>query len=149
MIAEIGLFSLILALMFAGLLVVVPTLGLFYKKTPWQNAASTYVWGQFVFIACAYLCLTFCFLQDDFTVVYVLMNSSLSLPWFYKLCAVWGGHEGSMLLWVMILSIWMLAISLLSRSLNAAIRVRVLVVLGGLSIGFILFLLMTSNPFLR
>ena len=77
------------------------------------------------------------------------MNSSLSLPWFYKLCAVWGGHEGSMLLWVAILSLWMLAVNFFSKELAQAMRVRVLVVLGGLSIGFILFLLTTSNPFTR
>jgi cytochrome c-type biogenesis protein CcmF len=149
MIAEIGLFSLILALMFSLLLSIVPTLGLYYKKTQWQNAATIYVYGQCLFVALAYGCLTVCFLRDDFTVVYVLMNSSLSLPWFYKLCAVWGGHEGSMLLWVAILCVWMLAINLYSRSLDQAIRTRVLVVLGTLSVGFILFLLMTSNPFLR
>ncbi len=149
MIAEIGLFSLVLALFFSMLLVVVPTLGLWWKKPHWQRASTVYVVGQFVFITLAYCCLTLCFLRDDFTVVYVLTNSSLSLPWFYKLCAVWGGHEGSMLLWVAILSLWMLAVTVFSRTLDDAIRVRVLVVLGGLSIGFILFLLMTSNPFTR
>lgn len=149
MIAELGLFSLILALLFAMLLVVLPTLGLWLKKAEWQSAASIYVCGQFIFMAIAYCCLTVCFLKDDFTVTYVLANSSVSLPWFYKLCAVWGGHEGSMLLWVLILSFWMLAISAFSQRLDAGFRVRVLVVLGALSVGFILFLLMTSNPFLR
>lgn len=149
MIAEIGLFSLILALLFALMLVVVPTLGLWLNKPIWQRSSRVYVCGQFAFVALAYLCLTYCFLQDDFTVTYVLTNSSLSLPWFYKLCAVWGGHEGSMLLWVAILSLWMLAVNFLSQGLADAMRVRVLVVLGGLSIGFILFLLTTSNPFTR
>lgn len=149
MIAEIGLFSLILALLFASLLVVVPTLGLWRQNRLWQQSAKAYVLGQFGFIALAYICLTVCFLKDDFTVSYVLLNSSVSLPWFYKLCAVWGGHEGSMLLWVAILSLWMLGVSFFSRYLDDAIRTRVLVVLGVLSIGFILFLLMTSNPFAR
>lgn len=149
MIAEIGLFSLVLALFFALLLVVVPTLGLWWKKPHWQRASMVYVGGQFAFVTLAYCCLTVCFLCDDFSVTYVLTNSSLSLPWFYKLCAVWGGHEGSMLLWVAILSLWMLAVTLFSRALDNAIRIRVLVVLGGLSVGFILFLLMTSNPFVR
>lgn len=149
MIAELGLFSLILALMFAVLLVVIPTLGLVLQKPSWQSASRLYVVGQAVFVALSFACLAVCFLRDDFTVVYVLSNSSLSLPWFYKVCAVWGGHEGSMLLWVSILSVWMLAVSLFSRRLEEAFRVRVLVVLGALSIGFILFLLMTSNPFLR
>ena len=149
MIAEIGLFSMVLALLFAIMLVVVPTLGLWFKKPALQATSRVYVCGQFAFIALAYCCLTLCFLRNDFTVAYVLTNSSISLPWFYKLCAVWGGHEGSMLLWVAILSLWMLAVNFFSKHLDEAIRVRVLVVLGALSVGFILFLLSTSNPFTR
>jgi cytochrome c-type biogenesis protein CcmF len=149
MIAEIGLFSLILALLFASLLAVIPALGLVRNKVDWVAAAPLYASGQFVFVAFAYCCLTVCFLRDDFSVIYVLTNSSISLPWFYKLCAVWGGHEGSMLLWVVILSLWMLAVSFLSSTLDSAMRARVLVVLGWLSIGFILFLISTSNPFAR
>lgn len=149
MIAELGLFSLVLALLFSVLLVLLPTLGLSLNKPTWKASAPVYVCGQFAFVLIAYACLTLCFLQDDFSVSYVISNSSLTLPWFYKLCAVWGGHEGSMLLWVLILSLWMLAVSAFSRHLDSAFRVRVLVVLGALSIGFILFLLMTSNPFLR
>ena len=149
MIAELGLFSLILALLFALLLLVLPTLGLWLKKPDWTASARLYVCGQAACVGLAYLCLTVCFLRDDFTVAYVLANSSLTLPGFYKLCAVWGGHEGSMLLWVAILSIWMLSVAAFSRGLDDGFRVRVLVVLGGLSVGFILFLLTTSNPFLR
>lgn len=149
MIAELGLFSLILALLFAILLAVIPTLGLWFKRSTWQHCASTYVYGQFIFIAIAYICLTICFLRDDFTVIYVLSNSSQSLPSVYKLCAVWGGHEGSMLLWVAILSTWMVAVTYFSKRLDDGFRTRVLVVLGMLSIGFILFLLTTSNPFTR
>lgn len=149
MIAEIGLFSLILALLFAVLLTVIPTLGLWRAKADWIDSAPLYACGQFLFVALAYCCLSLCFLKDDFSVIYVLSNSSLSLPWFYKLCAVWGGHEGSMLLWVAILSLWMLAVSFFSASLDKAMRARVLVVLGALSIGFILFLLSASNPFAR
>ncbi|MBA3536348.1 MAG: heme lyase CcmF/NrfE family subunit [Tatlockia sp.] len=149
MIAEIGLFSLIVALLFACLLAVVPMLGLWRSKLDWISAAPIYASGQFIFIALTYCCLTLCFLRDDFSVVYVLTNSSVSLPWFYKLCAVWGGHEGSMLLWVAILSLWMLAVSFFSSALDKSMRARVLVVLGWLSIGFILFLLTTSNPFTR
>lgn len=149
MIAELGLFALVLALCFALLLVIIPTLGILKPNPPWQMAAPIYVWGQFIFVALAYCCLTACFLTDDFTVSYVLSNSSVKLPWFYKLCAVWGGHEGSMLLWVAILSLWMLAVNWFSRGLDAAMRIRVLIVLGALSVGFILFLLITSNPFNR
>ena len=149
MMGEIGLFSLVLALFFALMLVVVPSLGLWLNKPIWRACAPLYVLGQFVFVVLAYGCLTLCFLTDDFTVSYVMTNSSLLLPWFYKLCAVWGGHEGSMLLWVLILSMWMFAVSFFSKELPEAIRIRVLVVLGALSVGFILFLLTTSNPFAR
>ncbi len=149
MIAELGLFSLIIALLFSILLVVIPSVGLKRKNAHLQFMANRYVLGQFIFVALAYVCLTLCFLRDDFTVRYVMVNSSLSLPWFYKLCAVWGGHEGSMLLWVAILSCWMMGVSLFSKGLEQDIRVRVMVVLGALSVGFILFLLTTSNPFLR
>ncbi len=149
MIAELGLFCLICALAFAVLLTIIPTIGLWRKKYDLQATAPIYVYGQFVFVALAYICLTICFLNDDFSVTYVVTNSSLSLPWFYKLCAVWGGHEGSMLLWVLILSLWMLGVTLFSSSLESSIKTRVLVVLGALSIGFILFLIVTSNPFTR
>ncbi|WP_133130808.1 heme lyase CcmF/NrfE family subunit [Legionella yabuuchiae] len=149
MIAELGLFSLILACMFAILLATIPAIGVWKEKLEWQKAATVYVCGQFLFVAIAYLCLTVCFLQNDFSVTYVLANSSVLLPWFYKLCAVWGGHEGSMLLWVAILSLWMMAVALFSTSLDSTMRARVLVVLGWLSIGFILFLLIASNPFTR
>jgi len=149
MIAEMGLFSLIWSLLFSMMLVIVPSLGLLLKNQRLQQTAHYYVVGQFLFVFIAYLALTLCFLQDDFTVSYVLSNSSISLPWFYKFCAVWGGHEGSMLLWVLILSVWMCAVLLFSRQLDNAIRLRVLIVLGALSVGFILFLLATSNPFIR
>ncbi|MCW8386027.1 heme lyase CcmF/NrfE family subunit [Fluoribacter dumoffii] len=149
MIAELGLFSLILALISSMMLAVIPLAGLQLKRAKLMDSAITYVICQFLFIALAYLFLTLCFLNDDFSVIYVLSNSSISLPWFYKLCAVWGGHEGSMLLWVSILSFWTLLVAFCSSGLDKEMRTRVLVVLGWLSIGFILFLLSTSNPFLR
>jgi cytochrome c-type biogenesis protein CcmF len=149
MIAEIGLFCLILALFFSILLVVVPCIGFWKNNMTCQQVATRYVWAQFVCVGLAYLCLTVCFMQNDFTVSYVLLHSSLKLPWFYKFCAVWGGHEGSMLLWIMVLSAWMVAVCRFSQTLEHAFRVRVLVVLGMLSIGFLLFLLATSNPFAR
>ena len=149
MIPELGLFFLAAALVFASLLVVIPSFGLALKRPDWIASADSYVWGLFGAVAISYLLLTCCFLSDDFSVRYVLANSSVSLPWFYKLCAVWGGHEGSMMLWVAILCSWTLAVSLFSRSLEEEMRCRVLVVLGVLAIGFLLFLLCTSNPFLR
>lgn len=147
--AELGVYALIWALVFAVLLVVVPLVGIWKKNNVWMNSALYYVLGQFVCIALAYGCLSICFLSDDFTVLYVVANSSMSLPWIYKLCAVWGGHEGSMLLWVLILAAWTTAVAIASPHLDASIRVRVLVILGALTVGFLLFILMTSNPFLR
>lgn len=149
MIAELGVFSLCIALLFGLLLVFIPTFGIYFAKKPLIAAANYYVFGQFLFVSLAYVSLTVCFLRDDFTVLYVLTNSSINLPWFYKLCAVWGGHEGSMLLWVLVLNVWIMAVTYCSKSLNVLLRTRVLVVLGALSVGFILFLLMASNPFLR
>lgn len=149
MIAEIGLLFLILALIASLMLAVVPWVGLRLKRADLMNSATFYVRLQFCFIFLAYACLTFCFLTDDFSVLYVVSNSSVLLPWFYKLCAVWGGHEGSMLLWVAILSFWMMLVGFFSSSLDNEMRTRVLVVLAWLSIGFILFLLTASNPFLR
>ena len=149
MMAELGVYALVWALLFSLLLVLVPVWGIYTKNATWMNAATTYVTGQLIFIGLAYGCLCGCFLQNDFTVVYVLANSSLHLPWFYKLCAVWGGHEGSMLLWVLILAFWTSAVAWASPHLDRDIRVRVLVVLGALSAGFIVFILMTSNPFVR
>ncbi len=149
MIAECGVLFLILALMAALMLATVPLIGLQTQRQAWINAAGTYVILQFIFVSLAFLCLVYCFLTNDFSVAYVMNNSSVLLPWFYKLCAVWGGHEGSMLLWVAILSFWMFLVSFLSSSLELTMRARILVVLGWLSIGFLLFLLSTSNPFLR
>jgi cytochrome c-type biogenesis protein CcmF len=149
MIAEVGLFALILALLFSAALIVVPIAGICFNRPHWQAAAPIYALWLAGFVGLSYLCLTVCFLCNDFTVRYVLANSSVSLPIFYKLCAVWGGHEGSMLLWVVILNIWTVSVAFFSRGLDDGFRVRVLVVLGALSMGFILFLLTTSNPFLR
>ena len=149
MIPELGIFSLIIALGFSILLSIIPIVGLWRVNSAWIQTAPRLVVGQFLFVSIAYLCLTIAFLQDDFSVLYVYSNSSVALPWFYKLCAVWGGHEGSMLLWVLILCGWTFLVAMFSASLSLAMRTRVLVVLGILVAGFILFLLSTSNPFLR
>ena len=147
--AELGLVFLILALVVGLLLGTIPLVGLQKQRQELMSSARYYVGLQFICIVLSYGFLTLCFLTDDFSLIYVFNNSSINLPWFYKLCAVWGGHEGSMLLWVAILSFWMTCVACFSSSLDSAMRTRVLVVLGWLSIGFILFLLTTSNPFLR
>lgn len=147
--AEFGVCSLIASLCFSLMLVVIPSLGVYRHQRSLINTAQYYAVAQWLFTGLAFALLTVCFLRDDFSVWYVRMNSSIKLPWFYKACAVWGGHEGSMLLWVLILQTWTLAVALLSRRLTSHIRSRILVVLGVLSVGFLLFVLTTSNPFLR
>lgn len=149
MLPEIGFFSLVIALVFSLCLIVIPSVGLLFSKLQWVKAADRYVLGQFISIIVSWLALTVCFLNNDFTVQYVLNNSSRELPWFYKLCAVWGGHEGSMLLWVFVLSLWTLAVSYASKQLPLDFRVRVLIVLGIISAGLIVFLMTVSNPFER
>lgn len=149
MMAEIGVYALCWALIVALLAVTIPSLGIWLNKPAWQRVIDRCIYAQSVCVACAFLCLAGCFLRNDFTVVYVLANASVALPWYYKLCAVWGGHEGSMLLWIAILSFWMVVVCITSRSLAPEIRIRVLIILAGLSVGFLLFLLVTSNPFSR
>ena len=102
-----------------------------------------------MFVAIAFVCLTTSFLQSDFSVAYVANHSQLDLPDIYKVSAVWGAHEGSLLLWVLILSSWTLAVVLFSKNVPTAFTARVIAVLGLLSVGFLLFMLLTSNPFDR
>ncbi|MFO6381210.1 cytochrome c biogenesis protein CcsA, partial [Pseudomonas aeruginosa] len=94
-------------------------------------------------------CLTWAFLRDDFSVAYVAGNSNSALPWYYKFSAVWGAHEGSLLLWALILGGWTFAVSIFSRQLPEVMLARVLAVMGMISTGFLLFLIITSNPFSR
>jgi cytochrome c-type biogenesis protein CcmF len=105
--------------------------------------------GQFFFVAFSFICLGYAFAQDDFTVKYVAEHSNSQLPFYFKLSAVWGGHEGSLLLWAFILSGWTVAVSFFSRSLPLDMLARVLAVMGIVAVGFLLFLLETSSPFTR
>jgi cytochrome c-type biogenesis protein CcmF len=148
MFAELGVLALIASLCFAVSLVLIPSLGLMKGNVTWMSTARYYVLMQWGFAAIAFCCLDLAFLLDDFRLTYVQMNSSVSLPWFYKLCALWGGHEGSMLLWVCILQTWTLAAAFGSKRLSLEMRTRILVVLGVLSICFLSFILTTSNPFI-
>ena len=149
MIPELGHFALILALMLAVLLAVVPMAGVVRRDLTLQHSAGALSGGLFVFLLLSYACLTQAFLQDDFSVAYVANNSNALLPWYYKVSAVWGAHEGSFLLWTLIMGGWTLAVALRSEALPTAMLARVLSVMGALTVGFILFLLMTSNPFER
>jgi cytochrome c-type biogenesis protein CcmF len=148
-IPEIGHFALILALSLALLQGILPLVGAHRNDVAMMSTARTAAVGQLVFVVVAYACLTWAFLHDDFSVAYVANHSQLALPVMYKASAVWGGHEGSVLLWILILVCWTVAVGRYSRNLPDAFIARVIGVLGLLSTGFLLFALLTSNPFDR
>ena len=149
MIAELGHIALIIALCLALTQMAVPMIGSFSGQRSWMGLGYSLSLGQFVFMALAFACLTASFLIDDFSVKYVAQNSNTDLPYYYKFSAVWGAHEGSLLLWTLILAGWSAAVALYSRRLPLVFSARVLSVMGGISVGFALFMLLTSNPFER
>ena len=149
MIPEIGHFALILALSLAVCQGVLPLIGAHRNDAAMMSVARTAALGQFVFVAAAFACLAWSFVQSDFSVAYVANHSQLALPTIYKISAVWGAHEGSLLLWVLLLSAWTIAVGRFSHDLPDAFAARVIGVLGLLSIGFLSFTLLTSNPFVR
>ncbi len=149
MIPELGQFALILALLLALAQGTLPLAGAARGASSWMNLARPAAQGQFVFIAIAFGCLTYSFVINDFSVLYVASNSNSALPLQYRVAAVWGGHEGSLLLWVLMLSLWTMAVSVFSSHLPEDIVARVLGVLGLISVGFLSFMLFTSNPFDR
>jgi len=149
MIPEIGHFALILALSLAVFQGVVPLVGAHRGDAQMMAVARTAANGQFIFVAFAYVCLTWAFLNSDFSVAYVANHSQLALPTLYKVSAVWGAHEGSLLLWILILCVWTVAVGRFSHNLPDVFAARVIAVLGLLSTGFLLFTLFTSNPFER
>ncbi|SHE61597.1 cytochrome c-type biogenesis protein CcmF [Modicisalibacter ilicicola DSM 19980] len=148
-IPELGHFALILALLMALFQALVPMAGTLTRRPLWMAFARPLAGGQFLFLAIAYLCLTASFLLDDFSVAYVANNSNSMLPWYYKTTAVWGSHEGSVLLWSLILGGWGFAVSQFSSQLPRDMVARVLSVMGMVCSGFLLFVLVTSNPFER
>ncbi|WKJ92102.1 heme lyase CcmF/NrfE family subunit [Methylomonas montana] len=149
MIPEIGHFALILALCMAVVQGVLPIIGAGKAITGWVHVAKPAAFGQLLFMALAYGCLTASFISHDFSVAYVAQNSNTALPLIYLISGVWGAHEGSLLLWALTLSIWTGLVAAFSGHIPDATRARVLGVMGLVSIGFILFLLLTSNPFER
>ncbi|WP_369959581.1 heme lyase CcmF/NrfE family subunit [Pseudomonas benzenivorans] len=149
MIPELGHLALILALCLSLVQASLPLIGAWRGDHQWMSLAQPAAWGQFSFVAFAFLCLTYAFMVDDFSVAYVASNSNSALPWYYKFSAVWGAHEGSLLLWALILAGWTFAVSIFSRQLPEEMLARVLGVMGLISIGFLLFLIVTSNPFAR
>jgi len=149
MIPELGQFALVLALCLALVQAALPLAGSFAGRPDWMALARPAAAGQFVFVAFAYGILAYAFLTDDFTVLFVASNSHSALPTAYKFAAVWGGHEGSLLLWMLVLSTWTLAVAFGSRNQPADFSSRVIGVLGIVSVGILLFTLVTSNPFDR
>jgi cytochrome c-type biogenesis protein CcmF len=146
---ELGVFSLILAFVLSVSQAFFGLTGAWRGKPVWMAVARPAVTGQFVFVIMAFACLVYAFVHNDFSVLYVARNSNSQLPLFYKVAAVWGAHEGSLLLWILILSIWSVAVAAFSRQLPLSFSSRVLGVMGLISGGFMLFTLWTSNPFLR
>jgi len=149
MIPELGHFALILALLLSIAQAAFGLGGAARRHAGWMAAGRSAVVGQFVFVAVAFGALTWAFVQRDFSVLYVAINSNSQLPVFYRVAAVWGAHEGSLLLWSLCLAGWSLAVTAASGSLDAPFRSRVIGILGLISIGFQLFMLTTSNPFDR
>jgi cytochrome c-type biogenesis protein CcmF len=149
MIPELGHFSLILALCLAVTLGVVPLVGAFRSDTRLMNLARPLAQGQFLFIVFAFGCLVYSFISSDFSVTNVATNSNTKLPVYYRITASWGSHEGSLLLWMLMLAGWTFAVSIFSKNLPLEVIARVLAVMGLIAIGFLLFMLATSNPFER
>lgn len=149
MIPELGQFALIVALCLAIAQSILPLWGAQTNNINMMSVGRTAASGQFLFLLIAFLCLTYSFIANDFSVLYVTNNSNTLLPIYYRISAVWGAHEGSLLLWVLCLAGWGFAVAIKSRSLPEDVLARVLAVMGMISIGFILFTLLTSNPFER
>jgi len=149
MIPEIGNFALIVALVLAITQGVLPIWGAARGNAVLMNTARPLAFGQFVFVAIAFVSLVHAFLLNDFSVLYVAEHSNSQLPAYFRFAALWGGHEGSLLLWAFILTIWTIAVASFSKHLPDEMVARVLGVMGLISVGFLLFMLFTSNPFDR
>ncbi|MBX2825286.1 MAG: heme lyase CcmF/NrfE family subunit [Gammaproteobacteria bacterium] len=149
MIPELGQFALVLALCCAVAQSILPLVGSATGNRRWMAVGRPAAQAQGLFVAISYAVLTYSFIVNDFTVLYVANTSNTTLPLIYRISGVWGGHEGSVLLWVLILAVWTLAVTAFNRSLPLILQARVLAVLGWISVGFIAFILLTSNPFDR
>ncbi|HYC42095.1 MAG TPA: heme lyase CcmF/NrfE family subunit [Noviherbaspirillum sp.] len=149
MIPELGNFACMLALAVTLVQGIVPIAGSFNGNQRWMALARPAAGAQFLLISVAFACLIYAFVTNDFTVTYVASNSNSSLPVYYRVAGAWGGHEGSLLLWIWMLVMWGFAVALFSRQLPDQTVARVLGVMGLVGIGFLAFLLFTSNPFDR
>ena len=149
MIPELGHFALILALGLALAQGILPLVGAHRGDAALMALARPAALAQFGFVSLSFACLAYAFLTSDFTVEYVASHSHLALPSVYKFSAIWGAHEGSLLLWILLMALWTIAVGRYSRDLPEAFAARVIGVMGLLSVGFLLFTLLTSNPFIR
>src|SRR6266849_4544828 len=149
MIPEIGQFALILALVLALTQATLPLIGAARGIPQFVLLARPVAQAQFLFVTTAFCCLAYSFITNDFSVLNVATNSNSQLPLHYRLAATWGSHEGSLLLWTFMLTLWMVAVTLFSKHLPNEIVARVLSVMAVISTGFLLFMLLTSNPFDR
>ena len=149
MLPELGQIALLLALLIAALQAVVPLVGAQRGIGSWMAVARPAAYAQLALVALAFAILTHAFVLQDFSVQYVAENSNSLLPWYYRYTAVWGAHEGSLLLWALILAVWTALVARFSRRLPGEVIARVLGVMGFISVGFLAFLIFTSNPFAR
>jgi len=149
LITELGYFALLAAFVLAILQVVLPTIGVMRHQVAWQRLAPSLAWAQFAAMIVSFGALMAGFYYNDFTLVYVAQHSNTLLPWYYKLSATWGGHEGSLLLWMTIMATWCALVSYFSRGLPLSMRARVLVILAAVQLMMLAMLIFTSSPFER
>ncbi|WP_301098603.1 heme lyase CcmF/NrfE family subunit [Otariodibacter sp.] len=149
MIAELGNYTLALSLAFAILLAILPLVGAEKGNATLISLARPMTWAMFLSLTLSFGSLFYLFAVNDFSVQYVVNNSNSQLPIQYRLSAVWGSHEGSLLLWIWLLSLWSIAVAVFSRQMPEDAVARVLGIMGLVSVGFLIFILFTSNPFLR
>jgi cytochrome c-type biogenesis protein CcmF len=149
LITELGYFAVLAAFMLAILQVVLPTIGIMRDHVAWQRLAPSLAWAQFAAMITSFGALMAGFYYNDFSLVYVSQHSNTLLPWYYKLSATWGGHEGSLLLWMTIMATWCALVSYFSRGLPLSMRARVLVILAGVQMMMLAMLIFTSSPFDR
>jgi len=149
LITELGYFALLAAFVLAILQVVLPTIGVMRHQVAWQRLAPSLAWAQFAAMIVSFAALMAGFYYNDFTLVYVAQHSNTLLPWYYKLSATWGGHEGSLLLWMTIMASWCALVSYFSRGLPLSMRARVLVILAAVQLMMLAMLIFTSSPFER
>jgi cytochrome c-type biogenesis protein CcmF len=148
-IPELGHLALWLAFALALVLGTVPLAGALRGRSDWMITARPLAYALGAMVLAAFACLTTAFVQNDFSVLYVAEHSNSALPLQYRISGVWGGHEGSLLLWATMLIVWMVSVARFSRTLPLPVVARILSVMGWVAVGFLLFMLLTSNPFER